>query len=201
MCRLLSFNDPRESGMSKHDLNMRAITVCLSCSQCVSMQPVHDRSLVMCESFSPILCNSLLCCVCWPCNSRIWDLTDSRSLWLSRSVSCKERKQNKYTWSVYDSIQLQKLFNFSGHTVFYSFLGKQPATANSASPVLWSKPERKHWLYDHLPEVSWWSQQSFDGGWGQMLQPWWATCLASWKSKDLFYFPLYMSEKAPRANV
>lgn len=28
---------------------------------------------------------------------------------------------------------------------------------------------------------------------GHMLQLWWATYLASWKSRDLFYFPLYMS--------
>lgn len=46
------------------------------------------------HSFSPILCCSLFCCVCWLLNSQIWDRI--RSLRLSFSVSCekKEEKNN-----------------------------------------------------------------------------------------------------------
>lgn len=202
MCKLLCFNGPRKSGTSKHDLNYEG-NYCMFILQSMCIKMIEVHSVVARECFSPILCNSLLCCVCWPCNSRIWDLTRSRSLRLS--CSCGERtKSNKYTCSVCVSAAPKALCSFISQVIMSSALSwessqplaKVPAQSsdqnqreNTSSTIICLRSAGDH--NSLLSEVG-----------GQTLQPWWATCLASWKSKDLFYFPLYMSERgAPRASL
>lgn len=80
-------------------------TVCIRC--CVSTSQKYETMWVKRLSrnvtadstwnkcFSPFLCGSLLCCVCFSRKSVIWDLTRSDSLWLSRSVSCGKKRKKK----------------------------------------------------------------------------------------------------------
>lgn len=85
-------------------------------SDCPLIWEAVTSSLLPNECFSPSRCSSLLCCVCWPRNSRIWDLIRSRSLWLSRSVSClKEKEEKNHTHAHWISIKTAKkimLFKF-----------------------------------------------------------------------------------------
>ena len=106
----------RKSSMSKQALN---VTMCRHIKYQRSQWKDGTTapgdvpcSLVPSERFSPLLCNSLLCCVCWPCcNSRIWDRTRSRSLWFS--VSCEDKTEKNVTHAEWTSIQLKKLFCIS----------------------------------------------------------------------------------------